>query len=72
MRSTRWTPRGVEVDSRAWAHYWRAQFYRRLGRLDEAQSDIDITLELDPDFYRSPFFDRARRAADEERRRSRR
>ncbi len=46
--------------SRAWSHYWRAQFYRRLGHLEEAESDIEIVLELSPDFYRSQFFDRMR------------
>jgi hypothetical protein len=57
----------VEADSRAWAHYWRAQFHRRLEQQAEAEKDIEITLELDPDFYRSPFFDRARRLQDQER-----
>jgi tetratricopeptide (TPR) repeat protein len=56
----------VEAGSRAWAHYWRAQFYRRLGQQEAAERDIEITLELNPDFYRSPSFDRARRARREE------
>jgi hypothetical protein len=57
----------VEAGSRAWAHYWRAQFHRRLGQQAAAKQDIEITLELEPDFYRSPFFDRARRQRDDER-----
>jgi hypothetical protein len=59
---------GVESESRAWAHYWRAQFYRRLGDLDAAERDIDVTLELSPEFFDSPFFDR--RSRDRLRRRS--
>ncbi len=62
----------VAAGSRAWAHFWRAQFYRRLDRPDDAEREIEITLELDPDFYRSPFFDWARRTRHEARRRPRR
>jgi hypothetical protein len=52
----------VEEGSRAWAHYWRAQFYKRLGNLEAAERDIAIALELDPDFYRDDFFEQRRRS----------
>jgi tetratricopeptide (TPR) repeat protein len=47
--------------SRAWAHYWRARFYQRMGRLDEAKQEFGIVLQLSPDFFQSPSFDHARR-----------
>jgi hypothetical protein len=52
--------------SRPWGHYWLAEFYRRLGRVDEARREVKTTLALSQNFEETPFFVKWRKAERDE------